>query len=383
MAATALFEGAGPVRTNVERAVALAARSDLGEAEVPELSRLLAETDADGFYGIVRRHVLGPMVFRRLRELSLVDALPSQTVTALKRDYAVAAMRATSLAEDLGGVLDALGAADVIPAPIKGAALAWTLYREPGCRPMSDFDLLVAPDEAERAAEALAGAGYAPLTTDPALIDFYRQHFHMVPLAREGAVAVEIHTGMAAQPAEKEAAALLDDSSEGRLLNRRARMLRPADHLAIVAAHAFSHREPSLIALADCERLSHKVEDWDGLAERVAPAYRPAAGVTLALAAGIFGAPVPENLPRQMIEQGGARALRLVRDAPGELWSRRARHLALLVAAAGGVQRLWPHRGETAAAFGVDSRSWTFPFWRAVHPLRQIAVGLRSLVSGH
>ena len=127
---------AGAAEGPARRALALGVRSEVSQRERDELASLLDLADA-GFYELARSHVLGPVVFSRLNELQMLDLLDEKTATRLKRDYGVAAMRATSLASDLADVLRALERSGVAPAPIKGAALAWDLYPEPGCRPMS------------------------------------------------------------------------------------------------------------------------------------------------------------------------------------------------------------------------------------------------------
>ena len=45
----------------------------------------------------------------------------------------------------------------------KGHSVARTLYPHPACRPTSDFDLLIDPEQVEPAREWIAGLGYTPL----------------------------------------------------------------------------------------------------------------------------------------------------------------------------------------------------------------------------
>ena len=182
MGACGLFDRGALFAGPAEEAVALAARSELLGPGPDELARALDDCDADAFYAVARRHVLGPLLYARLRALDLLGVLGTDVAINLKRDYAVAAMRATSLAEDLSCVLSEFERVRVTAAPITASALAWTLYPEAGGGPMSDFDLLVAADETDRATDALLGIGYRQSTTDPAVIGFYRSHFHLAPM---------------------------------------------------------------------------------------------------------------------------------------------------------------------------------------------------------
>jgi hypothetical protein len=149
----------------------------------------------------------------------------------------------------------------------------------------------------------------------------------------------------------------------------------------VVAAHLLTHRQPTVLAVCDVAMLAARVGDWSGFAARVEPGFRPAVGAALALARDIFGAKAPIELVEELIGSGGARAKRLLRHAPAEMWSRRLRGLALLGTTARGWRALFPSRGQTAVTFGVDSRSPGFIFWRLVHPLRQMAVGLSGLLA--
>ena len=60
----------------------------------------------------------------------------------------------------LRSALDALDTAAVAVMGLKGVPLVVSVYRDPGLRPMSDADLLVAPADAPRAIDALAAAGW-------------------------------------------------------------------------------------------------------------------------------------------------------------------------------------------------------------------------------
>ena len=55
--------------------------------------------------------------------------------------------------------VEALNAAGIEVALLKGAALASTVYGSFGARPMNDVDVLVHPDRADDAKRLLLGAG--------------------------------------------------------------------------------------------------------------------------------------------------------------------------------------------------------------------------------
>ena len=71
-------------------------------------------------------------------------------------------LRETRAREILAGLDEATRAKGVPIVPLKGSALLALGLHQGGVRPMSDIDLLVAPDNAAAAAEALDSVGYEP-----------------------------------------------------------------------------------------------------------------------------------------------------------------------------------------------------------------------------
>lgn len=61
---------------------------------------------------------------------------------------------------ELAGVLESVGAAGVEPILIKGASLAYTMYRAPYCRPRVDTDLLILRKDVDAVRDAMTRRGY-------------------------------------------------------------------------------------------------------------------------------------------------------------------------------------------------------------------------------
>lgn len=87
-------------------------------------------------------------------------ALPPAWVPYAEEQAGQVAARQRRFEALLPLALGALHDAGVAALPVKGAVLATERWPLAGCRPMSDIDLLVAPDQRGRAAEALVAAGY-------------------------------------------------------------------------------------------------------------------------------------------------------------------------------------------------------------------------------
>lgn len=106
--------------------------------------------------------------------------------------------RAGRLLETLSGTIYTLRAAGVEVVALKGAALAFFHYPDPGLRPMGDLDLLLRdPRDLARATVALTGAGWRALFDTPRHRVFAREDEHVSRPATEdpdNPIRLEIHT---------------------------------------------------------------------------------------------------------------------------------------------------------------------------------------------
>lgn len=110
----------------------------------------------------------------------------------------IAAFRGEHLRARLHETLEVLAGEGIHVVLLKGAALASTVYRSFIERPMGDLDLLVAPEDAQRAHQVVQRAGW---TWDEATFPFsrYAGHHHLPPLDDSAGTGVrlELHTGIA------------------------------------------------------------------------------------------------------------------------------------------------------------------------------------------
>jgi hypothetical protein len=86
--------------------------------------------------------------------------IPANVRDFFRRSYEQSAMRNAVLLQELEGILATFGKAELPTIVLKGAALAQTLYPDPGLRPMGDLDLLVRAEALTRAIQLLQTRGY-------------------------------------------------------------------------------------------------------------------------------------------------------------------------------------------------------------------------------
>ncbi len=147
----------------------------------------------EAFVRLANAHKISGLLYEKLAmpldpEMSLVRAQLRRTAIGI-------ALRNERLRDQIGSLVTTLNGAGITPTLLKGAARIWTA--QPGWRahPSIDLDILVDPDQIERAREALICAGYRD-GVPHALASFYRTHHHAAPLIREGGVPVEIHRAL-------------------------------------------------------------------------------------------------------------------------------------------------------------------------------------------
>jgi hypothetical protein len=216
-----------------------------------------------------------------LKTAGCTAALSASLAPILRSAYYAAAADAELQREELVQVLGALRDAGVTPVLFKGAALAYTVYPDPACRPMGDLDLWVTAEAMPRAREALKQCGYAEwFKTDrppemQALLGGEVQLVGRLP----GQGLVELHWGAFAgawldTTARVDHAAVLCRAQPVRVAGQPAWTLSGEDAVIQLAVHlAVNHQMayPGVRALLDIALLACCDQiDWPALAERAA-----------------------------------------------------------------------------------------------------------------
>ncbi len=149
------------------------------------------------------------------------------------------------------GVLHEIDAALAVPAiALKGALFAARYYPHPAARGTTDIDLLVDPEELERAIASLAVVGYCVLDSAKDIAWSLREHHHL-HLARPRAPDLELHFHAYRGFGTTLRSEMLAERSVAVEGFRSIRVPSPEDELAYLAVHAASHRFGRLAWLHD------------------------------------------------------------------------------------------------------------------------------------
>ncbi len=155
---------------------------------------------------VADRHGLAPALWSHLASAGLVAPAPATLrsfvserfggtgpgLLALESVYSRNAERLDDLTDQATTALEALTAAGIAVAPLKGMDAVLTgRYSDPASRTMTDIDLLIGPGDAGRSVGILSDLGYHPVAEPDS-------PHHLAPLAVEGrAGSIELHTALA------------------------------------------------------------------------------------------------------------------------------------------------------------------------------------------
>ncbi len=212
---------------------------------------------------------------------------------------------------------EALTAADIPFAPIKGALFRYLLYPEPSMRPGVDIDILVPPGKMREAEKALFAAGFGDTQGWPEdrrvseRTTYEKAYVH--PDMRISGCIVEIHDGYSREmryPVDYrdvwQRTMRIDDLAPGENakgtahpFGPEARTLSPEDILVHLFIHNAKHLFlSSLLSFIDIRLIVERFRtDWDVVVERARSTLSTAVGyLTLKIAKEAFGADVPQEV---------------------------------------------------------------------------------------
>jgi hypothetical protein len=170
-----------------------AACIDCDPSRRQRLAGLVAKgTNWDALIKLAEEHGLAPLLFRSLQEAGVAVPLAARRqMHGILLSYRHSNRQRI---EVLGRLIDAFRAEDITAVVLKGGALSMLLYPDPGLRPMSDLDILVPPERAQRAQAILEEQEFHVPAAHSSR--FMQGHHHLPGASRreDGTLlAVEIH----------------------------------------------------------------------------------------------------------------------------------------------------------------------------------------------
>jgi Uncharacterised nucleotidyltransferase len=243
--------------------------------EAPEDRRDAAGTwpfsgDDQTILPVARYHRLSPLLAAAYQG-SLQGSLPGAFGDACRRDRVVTAAHNLILASAAEEVLLALAARGIDGVLLKGLAYEAHLYRQTGCRPTSDVDLLVRDGQRREAFSVLSSLGFEPKAAAPGFDD---PDYHEVSWSRAH-VMIDLHLSLAPRArCAIDYGAVWSEVRPWRLGRANAFLLSPAHAAVFHALHmAIDHFDVPGLYLVDFARLLPSAGELDR-ASSVARAWR-------------------------------------------------------------------------------------------------------------
>jgi hypothetical protein len=271
-------------------------RSEVDEARCQSL--LLEEISWPAVVTRATAHGVLPVLARNL-EGSGFAGVPTPVVAELWASYRVNAAHNVMLADELRRVLGVLGQARVPVIPLKGVALAESLYGDIALRVCSDLDILVPRSMVRPALEVLRTMDY--LVEFGEFIDLQLRHDIECGLVRSNGVThvLDLHWGIAWGGSKDEAAAdkLWSDAYPTCFQGVSAFGLSPEWAVLFMALHAARHRWQGLKWLVDIhETCVGGGINWKSVWDTAARfGWTEPLRITLLVSHALLGTPLPDD----------------------------------------------------------------------------------------
>ena len=243
-----------------------------------------------------------PLLVRHLSRLGF-PGVPALARTALEDANQRNAARNTLLRRDLARLLELFKSAGVPAIPLKGVALAESLYGDASCRVCSDVDVLVPRDAVAEAFRCLLANGYERADRYPvssADVDFLvrsAMEYSFRPRSTVFSYLLELHWDLAWR--WRGDAAMVDDVwAEARprgFWGVEAWALSPEWELLYLTVHAARHRWQGLKWLVDIHEVCSRAKfDWDTVTDKACRfRLERVLALTLSACQALFGTQLP------------------------------------------------------------------------------------------
>ena len=278
----------------------LAGRRHPSNLTLLQLEEVMEHATANGVVELLSHNIMGTdrqidgAIHRRARR-----TLRTAAVTAMLRRNVLRAL------------IDAFEANAIRMLLLKGAGLAYTVYREPHLRPAVDIDLFIAHEDLAHADRALRRAGFSRLSEPDSQSASMQRHYVYAGAFGETSF-VDLHWQIANRHLFAKALTFADawDASQpAPRLGQNARTLGTADALFLACLHRVAHHddEPHLVWLWDIHLLTAAMTGAD---MKTLAARAQAGGMCAVVMRGLelsrqrFGTEIDESLNDALTRPG-------------------------------------------------------------------------------
>lgn len=310
---------AGSISPNVrpeKRLLLCCARTQLSTALAQEIRELTAgPMDWDLLFASATDHSLRPLLLRHLSGCAS-DVVPPPALKRLSDAVRTNTGRCLILTAELIRLMDRFGGAGILAVPYKGPVIAVQAYGDVTLREFEDLDIILPQRDMARANEIVVGLGYRPrfpwILSDSAASALVPGEYNYRDEARR--ILLELHTDRTLRhfPVPPD----LDDLARGlaavAFSGHEIRTFATEDTLVMLCIHGSKDFWQKLSWVVDVAELvrAYPALDWNAVYRR-ADSWnaRRILHLGLALAAGMLGARLPDEVGARVSRDSAAAAL--------------------------------------------------------------------------
>ncbi|OPY76053.1 MAG: hypothetical protein A4E64_01704 [Syntrophorhabdus sp. PtaU1.Bin058] len=274
-----------------------------------EAARLsgLTQEDRQAFLALAAAQRVRPLLWHRLTQKGLCDAVPAEAAEALRNASLRNTMSNLRLYGELRRLLFALKREGIPLILLKGIYLADALYGDIGLREMHDIDVLARPADLTRVADILMNMGYIPEQPIDADITINADH-HLPTLVKKGCGSFEVHWNLtrSGDSYNIDPVGLWERSMPVHIAGCDAMALSPEDLLLHLCMHvSYQHRFAfglrPLCDIAETIARFGPTLDWQVIIERAGLwGWQRGVYLALQLARELAGADVPAGIMEKL-----------------------------------------------------------------------------------
>ncbi|MEX0763059.1 MAG: nucleotidyltransferase family protein [Dehalococcoidia bacterium] len=289
-----------------DRVLIACARREMSPADHIELERALSGPVVwESLVERAQMQKLEGLLYVHLNKQPYASMVPTAVIEDLKILHRRNTVRRMYFRQELSRILSTLRQHDIPVIVLKGAALAETVYRDPGIRPMADLDILVPHELAHEAQSIIGGMGYAPGGNPEDHEDTEENHRHLpVLIGVDKPTVVEVHRHVVRldSPLHFNISGFWDRARDQMIADVQVKVLGPEDLIIHLSLNFFLDRRfrsgAALGQLADIAETIRQYEreiDWELLFDTLR-SYKlmGPVGCSVVLAHKLLDAPVSD-----------------------------------------------------------------------------------------
>lgn len=240
----------------------------LTRGETPVLPNL-SDTEWKKMVQSLEPHRISPLIYSKIMSLQPAQQPPEEIVSQLKQEYYRSKISTVLSEEQLKEIVDQFKKDEIRLIVLKGSALARSIYSDPALRQGCDIDILVHPQEVQKARKSLESIGYIckekcyeiskKLYNEEVFINPSRKHYKMVEVHWNLYTSCDVDIGQ-----------FFDRSVPIEARDCSFEILNPVDALLYNGLHMVMHHDSDvrLTWIFDADLLARSLqspEDWQRL----------------------------------------------------------------------------------------------------------------------